>query len=336
MNKPYRQIVAAAMFLLSCSAAWSAVIYTGLNRRELSVGDRINFTVTIMAPKGATAQPPDPTSAFDPLTVKEWNNRKFPLKNADSIVFDYELTTYKAENCAIPPLPFILNSENRSDTLRTDSIPLTVIALCKIDSADIMDLKPQQVTGKRSLFWVWFCFALIAIAAAIFFVRSLILKYRKGPPPPPPKPPYEEAMEALAALDAKQYPMKGMIREYVFELSEILKRYSERRFDVNAAEFTTEEMLAWLSVSNLGKEQRYAMEWFYRATDPVKFAKYLPDQETIDRFGIEARAFIEATKPAVEVKKEGESAQAAGDAIAALSKDQNNTGLMAERGGDGK
>jgi len=332
MNKLYRHIVAAAMFLLSCSAAWSAVIYTGVSRRDLSVGDRINFTVTIMAPKGATAQPPDPASAFDPLTVKEWNNRKFPLKNADSIVFDYELTTYKAENCAIPQLPFILNAGNRSDTLRTDSIPLTVIALCKIDSADIMDLKPQQVTGKRSLFWLWCCLTFIALAAAIFFARSLIRKHRKGPPPPPPKPPYEEAMEALAALDAKQYPMKGMIREYVFELSEILKRYSERRFGVNAAEFTTEEMLAWLSVSNLGKEQRYAMEWFYRAADPVKFAKYLPDQGTIDRFGIEARAFVENTKPLVEVKKEGESVKAVGDAAAAPSEDPDKTGRMVESG----
>ncbi len=328
MNNPCRHIAVPAMLLFSFSAAWSAVIFTGVNRRELSVGDRIDFTVSIMAPKGAAALPPDPSSAFDPLTVKEWNNRKFPLKNADSIVFDYELTTYKAENCAIPPLPFILNSGTRSDTLRTDSIPLTVISLCKIDTADIMGLKPQQVTGKRSLLWLWMCLALAAIAAVVLFARSLIRKHRKGPPPPPPKPPYEEAMEALAALDAKQYPMKGMIREYVFELSEILKRYSERRFGVNAAEFTTEEMLAWLSVSNLDKEQRYAMEWFYRATDPVKFAKYLPDQGTIDRFGIEARAFVEATKPVVEVNKEGESAQAAADATAVSSKGHDKTGRM--------
>jgi hypothetical protein len=139
-----------------------------------------------------------------------------------------------------------------------------------------------------------------------------------------------------------------MIREYVFELSEILKRYSERRFGVNAAEFTTEEMLAWLAVSKLEKEQRFAMEWFYRAADPVKFAKYLPDQGTVDRFGVEARAFIEATKPVIEVKKEGESGQssASGEALppeaanktgqmAGLPEDANKTGRMSGPGGEG-
>ena len=136
----------------------------------------------------------------------------------------------------------------------------------------------------------------------------------------------------LPRLTRNNTSMKGMIREYVFELSEILKRYSERRFGVNAAEFTTEEMLAWLPVSSLDKEQRFAMEWFYRAADPVKFAKYLPDQGTIDRFGIEARAFVEATKPVVEVKKDVEPAQEAADATGASSEDHDKTGRMSGGG----
>ena len=37
-------------------------------------------------------------------------------------------------------------------------------------------------------------------------------------------------MEALSLLDGKTYLAKGMIREYVFELSDIFKRYIERRF----------------------------------------------------------------------------------------------------------
>ena len=167
-------------------------------------------------------------------------------------------------------------------------------------SADIMDLRPQQVTGKRPLWWLWLLIAALAATAAVLIVRHLLIRSRRPPPPPPPKPPYDEAVEALNALDAKQYLSRGLVREYVFELSEILKRYIERRFDVNAAEFTTEEMLCWLAVSPLDKSRRNAMEWFFRATDPVKFAKLWPDQETIDRFGAEARGFVEATKPLPE------------------------------------
>jgi hypothetical protein len=51
------------------------------------------------------------------------------------------------------------------------------------------------------------------------------------------------------------------------------------------------------------------MEWFFRATDPVKFAKMLPDQDTLARFGIEVRAFLEATRPVIqaEAKQENQS-----------------------------
>jgi hypothetical protein len=113
-------------------------------------------------------------------------------------------------------------------------------------------------------------------------------------------------MEALAALEAETaICMKGMVREYVFELSDILKRYIERSFGINAAEFTTEEMLAWLGISPLDKSLRASMEWFFRAADPVKFAKYLPDQKTIDRFITEVRGFLEATKP--QANSDGQS-----------------------------
>jgi hypothetical protein len=287
----------AILMLASFHIAGAAVIYSTLSQRELSVGDRILYTVTVLAPKGTPVVPPDPAAGFGALAVKGWNSRKSELAQADSITFEYALTTYKAENCTIPPLPFVLEKGDSSDTLMTESVPLTVIPLCTSDSADIMDLKPQQTTGKRPLLWLWLLLGTAAAAAAALAARQYIIKRRKPPPPPPPKPPYDEAVEALAALEAKQYLMKGMIREHVFELSEILKRYLERRFAVNAAEFTTEEMCAWIGIASLDKEIRIPLEWFFRAADPVKFAKFLPDRDTIDRFGREVRGIIEATKP---------------------------------------
>jgi hypothetical protein len=116
----------------------------------------------------------------------------------------------------------------------------------------------------------------------------------------PPKPPYEEAMEALAALEAKQYLRQGKIREQAFELSEILKRYIGRRYETNAAEFTTEEILDWIDGSPLAGELRSRMQWFFRTTDPVKFAKWVPDSGTVGRFMDEVKAFLNKTRPAAQ------------------------------------
>jgi hypothetical protein len=293
-----QKVLCAILFFLgSFQAARSAVIYSTINQRELSVGDRVNFTVTAMVPKGAAVVPPDPANSFGSLTVKEWNSRKSEIAKADSISFDYVVTTYKAENCTIPSLSYILENGEVRDTLRTESIPLVVIPLCKTDSADIMGLKPQQVTGKRPLLWMWLLLAAAGLTAAVIVARYYIRKLKKAPPPPPPIPPYEEAVLALAALDAKKLLLNGMIREYAFALSEILKRYIERRFGINAAEFTTEEMLAWLGISPLDKEPKTSLEWFFRATDPVKFARFLPDQDIVGRFGTVVRGFLEATRP---------------------------------------
>jgi hypothetical protein len=284
----------------------AAVIFSNVSTRELSVGDRVHYSVSIMAPKGAGILPPDPSSSFGTLTVKEWNTRKFEQEKADSTVFEYAVTTYKAEPCTIPELFFILEGKDKTDTLKTEAIPLTLIPQITTDSVDIMDLRPQQVTGKRPLWWLWMVLCALVLTAGIIAGRFYFKRARRPPPPPPPKPPYEEAIEALAALEAKKYLLMGLVREYVFELSDILKRYIERRFSINAAEFTTEEMLAWLGISPLEKTQRTAMEWFFRATDPVKFAKMLPDQDTLARFGIEVRAFLEATRPTIQAEAKQE------------------------------
>ena len=91
-----------------------------------------------------------------------------------------------------------------------------------------------------------------------------------------------------------------MIREYVFELSDIFKRYIERRFEINAAEFTTEEMLDWTKRSALEPPERKIAEWFFSTADPVKFAKWLPDSDTLYRFGKDVRQFVEQTRPRTE------------------------------------
>ena len=315
------------LLLLVPRESGAAVIYSALSQRELSVGDRVYFTVTTIIPKGATVVPPDPASSFGPVTVKEWNSKRYDKGKADSLAFQYVLTTYKAENCTIPSLLYILENGTEHDTLKTDSLTLRVIPLCKTDSAGIMDLRPQQHAGKQPLLWLWLLLGAVLLTIGIIAGRHVVRKLRKAPPPPPPKPPYEEAIDALAALDAKQFPIKGMVREYVFELSDILKRYVERSFPVNAAEFTTEEMLAWIAISPLERQLRATLEWFFRTADPVKFAKYLPDHDTLQRFGTEVRAFLEATRPPLEQdKKAPDVATAAAAPSAPKTSAQKTTG----------
>jgi hypothetical protein len=302
-------VVAALPSLCSGST-----ILSSASQDSLYIGDRVHFGAVLLVPKGSQVVPPPTENGFGKFAVKEWTSDKVEKKNADSLTFHYIITTYSAENCTIPAVDFIVTKETSAETLRTQPVAMRLVLVSSPDTASIKDLKPQQSAGKPSLLWLWAILAIGAGVAAFVLVRNYLPKKGKTISAPPPKPAYDEAIDALAALEAKQYIAKGMIREYAFELSDIVKRYIERRFDVNAAEFTTEEMLDWIKVSPLDPDCRKSAEWFFWTTDPVKFAKHLPDNDTVYRFGPCMRDFIEKTRlqtPLPEKKETGMTAPAA-------------------------
>lgn len=285
---------------LFCISATATVIYTDISQDSLTLGEKLQFTVSLVTPQGAQIIPPETENGFGKLIVKNYNENKIENKNYDSTAYIYILTIYEIEQCSIPKLPFIEVKGDKFDTLYSDLIPIraiSVITANENDTVQLKDLKGQQTAGTPSLLWLWVLLSIITIAGIIYLIRYLWIKSRKPPPPPPPKPPYDEAIEALGKLQNKNLLTKGLIREYVFELSEILKRYIDRRFDSNAADFTTEEMLQWLKTIPFKADLCKIAEWFFNTTHPVKFAKMIPDNTTVKQLYDETHLFIEKTRP---------------------------------------
>jgi hypothetical protein len=321
MLRPLRLLCAnTAVFLALFAADSTAIILypPSLTQDSVMVGDRIGVRISIIVPVGAVVSGPEDDADFGKFIVKERSVDKSGRPSSDSLSFNYLLTTYTAEPCTIPALSFVvIGSDSAADTVATEPLPLKTILLVSSDTADLKDLRPQQKTGKRSLLPVYILMAAAVGAALFWFLRRFIKKIARPEAAPPPKPPYEEAMDAFKELEAKQYLLKGMIREYVFELSEILKRYAGRRFEVNALDFTTEEMLEWLEKAPVDKSLRRSTEWFFVETEPVKFAKQIPEKDTVRRFGEEALSFIEKTRPVLtpEPAKNQDGNTGGGDAV---------------------
>ncbi|MBN1575723.1 MAG: hypothetical protein JW913_04175 [Chitinispirillaceae bacterium] len=288
---------ALMLAMVSAAAVPASLLTTSIGTRKLSVGDRVRFTVSAIVGKGTTITPPATESNFGTIVVKEWNLHKTERGKSDSCAYEYIITSYTPDPCTIPELSFILETGGAVDTLRTEAIPLQIISVLPSDTVDIMGLKPPLSAGKAPMWWLWLIGTLALAGFVTFGGIWLNRRLRKTPPPPPPVPPYEEAIEALSNLGVKKYLQRGLVREYVFELSEIFKRYIGRRFKCNAVEFTTEELVAWTGAADLPKKLRAAIEWFFRTTDPVKFARQIPDTPTLERFEREVRDFLEVTKP---------------------------------------
>ena len=289
---------AAVLLCAACLHARAASVHTSVNLPDsLTVGDQFHLNVSVLAPHGADIIQPETDTGFGNVAVLGSTADRDSLGESDSVHFSYLLATYVPEPCTIPSLSFAIVHDGSTDTVRTEPIPLPLISVLTSDTVDIKDLKPQHRAGEPSLWWLWSLLALAGVALVGYAAYRVFQQYRKPKAEPPPPPPYDEAMEAFRLLEMENLIRQGLVREYVFRLSEILKRYIGRRFDVHAQEFTTEEVMEWVRQAPIEDAQRGRVEWFFATSDPVKFARFLPDDATLKRMGEEAKRFVHETRP---------------------------------------
>jgi hypothetical protein len=108
---------------------------------------------------------------------------------------------------------------------------------------------------------------------------------------------YDEAMAHLRALSDRGPPGDAAADAWFVELSGIVRRYLEQRFEVRAPELTTEEFLQVATTRpELTAEHRRLLTSFLERCDRVKFAGYRPAPgESLDTLAA-ARGFVEDTR----------------------------------------
>lgn len=111
------------------------------------------------------------------------------------------------------------------------------------------------------------------------------------------KDPWQKACEQLEALIHSDLLAKGNMKEYYLRLSGIIRRYFEEQFSIKAPEMTTEEFLIHLKGSaDLTAQQKDVLKEFLTSCDIVKFARYAPGTDEVERSTQLARRLIDETK----------------------------------------
>jgi hypothetical protein len=167
-----------------------------------------------------------------------------------------------------------------------------------IVAGDIRDIKgPVYFPADYLLFII---LSVVILSVSLIFLVRYVLKKKKEKEKKavhPTIPPHVIAYKALEALKARNLPGSGKIKEYYFELSNIVRHYIENRFSIKAPEMTTEEFLFTLRDSNvLGKTHKNLLEEFLTLCDVVKFAKYGPSYREIEDSFNAAKRLIDETK----------------------------------------
>ena len=206
--------------------------------------------------------------------------------------------------------------KNIVDTLYgPDTLDLLVTTF-QIDSTShaLFDIKPQKTLpfklGEITGYIAWSVVALIILAALLYGLKRLLAHYGKSFDsifkPAPPLPAHEEAFAALERLRVMHLCQEGKHKLYYSTLTDILRAYIVRRFEVSAMEMTSDEIIEAMRGVDIPSKSAIDLTMILREADLVKFAKAVPESEESEAAMRAAWEFVDATKPVEEVVNEEE------------------------------
>ncbi len=246
-------------------------------------------------------------------TVDLGNNRR-------QIVQDIIIQSFDSGLYTIPPIVYIADNE----TIKSNSLVLKVLPV-DVDSMATIHGQAQTISPIRRWYdflpdfitdnWGWLLLALLLIAGGIIGTIFYI-KYRQNKisipfiPKKIPTPPHILALQQLSLLKEEKLCEKGQEKEFYTRLTDILRTYIDSRFNINAMEMTSSQIIEALKYCNDTQTANQYMKQILEIADFVKFAKVRPLPEDNNKSFNWATQFIEDTKP-VEINAETDEVAAA-------------------------
>jgi hypothetical protein len=224
---------------------------------------------------------------------------------------DLLITSFDSGYHQIPPLNFAFEVGNSRDTLKTVPLYLTVNALPVDTTKEIKDIKaPLGVPFSILDYWQYILgfFGLIFIAFAVWYVIKLRKKqplfggFRAADPP------HIIALRELDGLRAEKLWQQDKTKQYYTRLTEIIRTYIERRYEIDALEMTSDEILIALKNAQMDDfSQIELLQKMFQTADLVKFAKGqpLPDENEVNL--LNAYQFVNNTKIIVSIQAENDA-----------------------------
>jgi hypothetical protein len=267
---------------------------------KLSVGKPFDLVMEVPYPNTAKVLGPIADST-GPFMVIDQNIKTKSHKGKNINIYRLKIAGFKPGELSLPVFKFLVSDKDKADTLSSDSLKVKIASVMSAKMADINDIKPEE---KFPNYWLWIIpGAILLLALLAYLGYRLYLKLRKiqelAKAPPLP---WDEAMGSLNRLPFKEWLDKGLIQKYYYALSEIIKKYIERRFGFNAVEQTTTEIIYSLKYNKI--EYREEFGGFLQKADRVKYAKLIPTYQEIEDSLQQAKDLVQKTTPNPEQPEE--------------------------------
>lgn len=283
----------------------SVEVRSQVDKSIATTGDLINYTITVTSDPQIDVVIPEAGSQIAGLRIVDLGEEgPQEIDNRQVLKKWYKLRADLAGSYIIPSLtvPY-KDTQGKEQELKTAQIFVEVTSALRKQNEgevqDIIDIKPlRELPRDLTPFLIAGAVVTIFIVGGVvlfFFIRS-----RKKKTDEILKPAHILAFEELEQLRQDQLVEKGVIKEHFFRLSEIFRRYIERRFRIPAIEQTTEELVpAIINLDSLGTSLKAETRSFLQQADLVKFAKFTPEKNQIEGEYQKVVKVIQETKEAI-------------------------------------
>ena len=208
------------------------------------------------------------------------------------VQYDQYLTVTSFEDSLfyIAPLPFV----SGDDTVWSDGLTLNVVQPFEMDTTDMAITDIKGVYKAPVWWWGIFRWVLLAVLLAgvgvagyylITYLQRRKLKEAGNEVVTEPLRPAEEvALEKLDAIKEKKIWQQGQVKEYYTQLTDVVREYIARRFEVSSVEQTSDETLRDIRPLLSERKDLYdQLRKMLTLADLVKFAKWstTPDENEL-------------------------------------------------------
>jgi hypothetical protein len=230
-------------------------------------------------------------------TLRDQNN-----PGVQTISRQYTITSFDAGLHMIPSYTFT----GKGGKLSTQALPLEVTEV-KVDTTKaIYDIKEPLAVSYSFMDWLrdnWklVLFSVLGILVLGGLIWYFIKKRRNKParvePERPAVPLHTLVLDKLNALKSQKLLEQGLVKQYHSELTDIIREYLEKRYEINAMEQTSEEIFAGLKHLNIAEQNMSKLRQMLLLADLVKFAKASPLNSESEQSMDNAISFVMNNRP---------------------------------------
>ena len=271
------------------------------------IGDTVTMLLEVTAADGIEVMMPEFGQSLDRFSVREFVPKEsVGAGGATTYTQRYVLEPPLSGPQSIPPLmiEFVDHRAGQrpapegeqSYELVTERIPFEVGSVLPEGASTELrpvrgQLEPLREPGRL---WPWLVGIVVAAALAAAWLWR---RFQAARAQVRRRSAWEVARARLDALSSRARPAAAdEVDRFFVELSALIRRYLEDRFELRAPELTTEEFLQVASGSpDLRESHQRFLSTFLERADMVKFARFIPSPEDIEAALGAASRFLDET-----------------------------------------